>query len=85
MGRHYEIRQLEWYMPSSKACSSNVRFWSRPGNSTKAAAFRARGTKRREILGLFDFLCLLISASAEMSPSLNSTAGTSTGPEKERR
>ena len=70
-----------WYQPLSKACSSNARLWSRPEKSTEADALRAKGTMRREILALLDILCLRVSASVEMSPSPNSTAGTSTGPE----
>ena len=69
MRRHYEIPQLERYQPSSKACSSNARLWSRPEKSIEADPLRARGTRRREILALRDLLCLLVSASVEMSPS----------------
>ena len=85
MGRHYEIPQFECYIPWSKACSSNARLWSRPEKSIDADALRVRGTKRREILALLDLLCLLVSVSVEMSPSPNSTAGTSIGPETEQR
>ena len=85
VGRHYEIPQFEWYQPSSKACSSNARLWSRPEKSIEADALRARGTRRREILALRDHLCLLVSASVEMSPSPNSTVGTFIGPENEQR
>ena len=53
--------------------------------SIEADALRARGTKRREILALSDLLCLLVSGSVEMSPSPNSTVGTSIGPEDEQR
>ena len=70
--RHYEILQFEYYIPSSKPFSNNVRLWSRPEKSTVVDA-------------LLDLLCLLVSASVEMSPSPKSTAGTSTGAEKEQR
>ena len=82
---HYESPRLKSYIPSSKACSSNVRLWSRPEKSIDADALRARGTKRREFLALLDLLCRFVSASVEMSPSPKSTAGTSIGPEKEQR
>ena len=85
MGRHYEVSQFECYIPSSKACSTNVQLWSRTEKSTEADALCARGTKRQEILALFDLLCMLISASVEMSPSSNLTGATSTGPEKVQR
>ena len=83
--RHYEIPQSEWYLPSSKACSSSARLWSRPEKSIDADALCPRGSKRREILALRDLLCLLVSASIEMSPSPNSTVGTSIGPQNEQR
>ena len=85
MGRHYEIPQSERYLPSSKACSSNGRLWSRPEKFIDADALCAGGTKRREILALLDLLCLRVSASAEMSPSPNSACGTSIGTETEQR
>ena len=85
MERHYEIPQFECYIPSSKACSNNVRLWSRPEKSTQVDALRARDTKRREILALRDPLSLLVSASVEMSSSPKSIVGTSIGPEKEQR
>ena len=85
MERHYEFPHFECYIPSSKACSNNFRLWSRPQKSTEADALRARGTKGREILAPLDPLCLFVSASVEVSPSPKSTAGTSTGPEKEQR
>ena len=68
-----------------KPAKSNARLWSRPEKSIDADALRARGTNRRELLALLDLLCLLVSAYVEMSPSQNSTAGTSIGPEKEQR
>ena len=52
-----------------------------PAKSTEADVLRAKGTRRREILALLDLLCTRTSASVEMSPSPNSTPGTSTGPE----
>ena len=85
VGCHYEIPQSEWYLPSSKACSNKIRLWSRPEKSIDADALRARGTKRREVLALRDLLCLLVSASVEMSPSQKSTIGTSFGLEDEQR
>ena len=85
LGRHYETPQSEWYLPLSQACSSKTRLWSRPEKSIDADALRARGTKRREILALLDLLCVRVSASIEMSPSPNSTVGTSSGPENEQR
>ena len=85
VGRHYEIPQSEWYLPWSKACSNKTRLWSRPEKSIDADALRAKGTKRREILWLLDLLCFLVSASVEMSPSPNATAGTYLGPENEQR
>ena len=85
MEHHYESLHFEWIIPSSKACSSNVRLWSRPEKSIDADALRARGTKRQEILALLNLLCILVSASVETSPSPDSTPGTSIGPEKEQR
>ena len=82
VGRHYEIPQFDWYPPSSKACPSNARLWCRPEKSFDADALRARGTNRQEILALLDLLCLLVSASVEISSSPNSIAGTSVGSEK---
>ena len=85
LGRHYEIPQFKWYPPSSKACSSNARLWSQPEKSMDGDALRARDTNRREIVAPHDLLCLLVSASVEKSPSPNSIAGPSIGPEKEQR
>ena len=68
VGRHYESPQSEWYLPSSKACSNKTRLWSRPEKPIDADALRTRGTKRQEFLALRDLLCLLVSASVEMSP-----------------
>ena len=85
VGRHYEFPQFKWYQSSSKACSSTARLWSRPEKFIEADALRTRGTRRREIMALRDLLCLLVSASVEMSPSPDSTVGISTGPENEQR
>ena len=85
MGCHYEFPQFDGYLPSSEACSSNARLWSRPEKSIDADALRASVTKRREILALLDLLYLRVSASVEMFPSPNSTAGTSIRPENEQR
>ena len=76
---------LEQHSPLSKACSSNARLWFRPEKSFDAEALHAWGTQRREILALLDLPCLRVSASVEMSPSPNSTAGTSIGPGIDQR
>ena len=81
VGRHYENPQSAWYLPSSKACCNKTQLWSRPEKSIDADALRAKGTKRREFLALFDLLCLRVSAYVEISPSPHSNAGTSIGPE----
>ena len=71
------------YIPSPRACSENVRLLSRLDNSIGADALRAKGTKRRVILALFDLLCLFVPASVEMSPSPKLATGTSAGTERQ--
>ena len=73
------------YIPSSKACSNKTRLWSRPEKSIAADALCAKDTKRRETLALLDLFCLRVSASVEMCPPPNATAGTSVGSENEQR